>query len=151
MPEYKYAEEVEEIAQKLIKEYHQHLRDAHMCYFFRKPAAKSAGQVVPGRASKVSGKYKAMTGYDFVIEISESHFNEMNENKKKALIDHELSHCYIDLEGNIKTINHDFEGFNGVLRRHGFWAGDLEAMGETAQQLKLPFENKRPELEVVGK
>lgn len=151
MPEYQYAEEVEKIAQEIIKEYHRHLKNAHIYYMFRNPASKSGGQVVLGSASKVTGKYKSMTGYDFVIEISESHFEEMNIDKKKALIDHELSHCYIDLEGNIKTINHDFEGFNGVLRRHGFWAGDLEAMGETAQQLKLPFDNKKPELEVVGK
>jgi hypothetical protein len=50
----------------------------------------------------------------------------------------------------LKTkLYHDFEGFNSVLKRHGFWEADLELTGETAQQLELPFDNERPNLEVV--
>lgn len=148
MAEYECAEEVQEIAEKLIDKHHRHLREAVIYYLFREPAPKSAGDTVLGRATKVSGKYKAMSGYDFVIEISQSHFEEMDEDKKIALIDHELSHCWVDIDGNIKTINHDFEGFNAVMKRHGFWMGDLEVMGKTAKQLELPFDE--PDLQVVG-
>jgi predicted metallopeptidase len=150
MPEYEEATEVRSIANDLINKYHSNLRQAAIKYLYRDPAPRSGGKTVLGRATKVSGKYKAVSGFDFIIEISKLHFENMDQDKKKALIDHELSHCYIDLEGKIKTISHDFEGFNSVLKRHGFWEADLELMGETAQQLELPFDNERPNLEVVS-
>lgn len=149
MPQYRTAEEVKEIAEKLIDKYHKHLQQAGIYYLFRDPAPKSKGDVVFGRTSKVSGKYKAISGYDFIIEISQLHFMNMEEKKRIALVDHELSHCKKE-EDKYKTVSHDFEGFNTVLRRHGFWMGDLEIMGKTAKQLELPFEeNDKPNLQVV--
>ncbi|MFW6328198.1 MAG: putative metallopeptidase [Bacteroidota bacterium] len=149
MPEYEEAAEVREIAQKLINSCHSHLVNAKIKYLYRDPAPRSKGKIVMGRATKVSGKYKAVSGYDFIIEISKIHFVNMDQEKKLALVDHELSHCWME-DGKCTTIAHDFEGFNSVLKRHGFWAGDLEVMGKTAKQLELPFDNEKPDLQVMG-
>jgi hypothetical protein len=146
---YKPAPEVKEIAEKLIDSHHGHLREAKIKYLFRDKALKSKGKIELGKATKVSGKYNAVTGADFLIEIAEPHFWDMEHKQQVALIDHELSHCWIDLEGNRKIMPHDFEGFNGVLKRHGFWMGDLEVMGKTAKQLELPFDEEKPDLQVV--
>ena len=113
MPEYEEATEVRSIANDLIDKYHSNLRQAAIKYLYRDPAPRSGGKTVLGRATKVSGKYKAVSGFDFIIEISKLHFENMDQDKKKALI-------------------------------------DLELMGETAQQLELPFDNERPNLEVVS-
>lgn len=140
MANYRPAPDVKKIADKLIDKYHGNLREAKIIYLFRDKPLKSKGKVQLGKATKVSGKYNAVTGADFLIEISEPHFWEMENKKQVALIDHGLSHCFIDIEGNRTILNHDFEGFNSVLKRHGFWHNDLQQMKKNLQQMRLPFE-----------
>ena len=152
MPEYAEAPEVKEIAENLIEneiEYN-HLKRVSIKYMYCSPAPKSQGKICPGKTTKVSSKYHNITGYDFIIEISGMHFSNMEEKKRVALIEHELNHCNIDNEGNTSLVPHDFEGFNSVLQKHGYWANDLKLLGKTAQQLELPFDPE-PEFEVVGK
>lgn len=153
MANYRPASEVKKIADKLIDKYHGNLREAKIVYLFRDKPIKSKGKIELGKATKVSGKYNAVTGADFLIEIAEPQFCDMEQEKQKALIDHELSHCFIDIEGNRSILNHDFEGFNSVLKRYGFWHNDLQLMKKNLQQMKLPFnsvDDKKPELKVVS-
>jgi len=140
MANYRPAPDVKKMADKLIDKYHGNLREAKIIYLFRDKPLKSKGKVQLGKATKVSGKYNAVTGADFLIEISEPHFWDMEHKKQVALIDHELSHCFIDIEGNRSILNHDFEGFNSVLKRYGFWHDDLQQMKKNLQQMQLPFE-----------
>ncbi|MFW6410392.1 MAG: putative metallopeptidase, partial [Halanaerobiales bacterium] len=110
MPEYRDAGEVAMIARELINQNHTHLKEASIAYLFRDPPAKSKGEEIMGKASKVTGKYKELTGKDFVIEISEKHFFNLDDESQAALVDHELSHCWIDDEGKPTLLPHDFEG-----------------------------------------
>lgn len=102
MAQYTQAPEVEDIANKLIEKYHNHLQGFKIIYLFRDKAMKSKGKEVYGKASKVQS-----------------------------------------------ILSHDFEGFNKELKRHGFWASDLQIMKKQLQQMELPF-NEKPELKVVS-
>jgi hypothetical protein len=149
MAEYTPAPEVKNIANKLIDKYHSHLREARIIYLFRDKPIKSKGKELYGKASKVSSKYNAFTGADFIIEITEQAFLSMEHKTQVALIDHQLSHCFIDIEGHRSILSHDFEGFNSILKRHGFWHSDLQMMKKRLQQMELPFKEK-PQLKLVN-
>lgn len=82
MANYRPAPDVKKIADKLIDKYHGNLREAKIIYLFRDKPLKSKGKVQLGKATKVSGKYNAVTGADFLIEISEPHFGIWNTKNK---------------------------------------------------------------------
>jgi hypothetical protein len=87
---------------------------------------------------------------DAELVIDKEYFDDLNEDEKDALIDHELQHLElrIDGDGNVKTddINrpvlklrmHDWQmgGFNAILERHGKNALELQAFEITAKDLK---------------
>jgi hypothetical protein len=148
MTEYYKAIEVADIARELIKDYHPALGEAKIVYLFRDKAPKSKGKVVWGTTKKTSPIEKALTGYDFVIWVSEDIWVEIDANKKHALVDHELSHCGLDENGNWIIYSHDFEGFNAVLQRYGFWQDDLINLRRNLIQMKLLFD--KPHLKAVG-
>lgn len=144
MPKYEEAPEVRDIASELIDKYHSHLASVRMCYIFRPKAWKSKGEMVLGKASKLGGKTKALSGYGkdydgftFVIEVAKQEFHQMDRDMKEALIDHELIHCILDENDNWKIVGHDFDGFNSVVKRHGFWTERLQRFKKTMQQMSL--------------
>ena len=69
----------------------------------------------------------------------------MGRDMKKALIDHELSHCILDDNDNWKIVGHDFDGFNSVVKRHGFWTHRLQRFKKTMTQMSLFEEDKHSE------
>jgi len=147
MAEYTEAIEVADIARNLIREYHPALGEAKIIYLFRDKAPKHKGKVTLGAARRTSPVEKTLTGYDFVIWIAKDEWSDMDIKKRRALVDHELSHCGLDENGNWTIYEHDFAGFNAVLKRHGYWKSDLRQMKKSMEQLSL-FTDK-PKLEVV--
>lgn len=166
------ADPVEKIAAKLIREHHEHLIDANICYLFVDPPPKRNGKEIAGRASKIGDKLNAqleayggprMVGdqavpvYDFLIEISEDHWHARDAAGRKALVDHELMHCFwkwdavvheiVDAEtGETReetekvfkawtTRNHDIEAFDAVVARHGLWTGELANFADVVDSL----------------
>jgi predicted metallopeptidase len=150
MAQYTLAPAVKDIANKLIEKYHNHLQGFKIIYLFRDKSMKSKGKEVYGKASKVQSKYQAITGATFVIEIAEPAFASMDHKHQVALIDHELMHCFIDENEQPTILSHDFEGFNKELKRHGFWASDLQIMEKQLEQMQLSFDEKKPDLKVVS-
>jgi hypothetical protein len=147
MPNYCEAVEVAGIARELIRNYHPALGEAKIVYLFRDKAPESKGKITRGTAKKTNPIEQALTGYDYIIWIAEDVWGEIGQKEKEALVDHELSHCGLDENGKWTIYEHDFEGFNAVLKRHGYWKGELKQMKRTMEQLSL-FE-KKP-LKVVG-
>jgi len=146
MAEYYESVEVADIARELINDYHQGLKEAKIVFLFRDKAPKYRERVTLGAARRTNPIESTLIGYDFVIWIGEDEWNGMDKKTKRALVDHELSHCGLDEKGNWTTYDHDFTGFNAVLARHGYWSGDLKLMKKSMQQLNL-FE--KPKLERV--
>lgn len=150
------AGEAEAIAQQLIPEYHPHLQDAQIVYLFTTQERKYRGDVVLGTAQRLgmlpryfsSGTSADLEeGYDFCILLSEDQWKFLTHDQRRALIDHQLSHCGVRRTVNHLTqevsehwtlLPHDVEEFRGVIERHGLWRLDLRQFAETAIQHRQP-------------
>lgn len=160
MTTYRPAAAVERIAKELIPQHHDHLATCDIVYLFVDPPAKSKGSIVWGKASIITGKpafllalpkligtdaeHMGADGADyalFVIEIAETIWNHLDDRARRALVDHELSHCWAgeDAEGRFKlaTRGHDVEEFQGVIERHGMWRPEIKTFADTVEQLTL--------------
>lgn len=136
---------VAEIATSLIVEHHGNLMGAPIVYVFIDPAPRVKGGIVLGRARVVKGLNAflvALAGGEvdvtddepsdedhafFAMEIAYEEWHEASDGQRRALVDHELCHFYIDPEeGKLSIRGHDIEEFGAVVRRHGLWRKDLE-------------------------
>jgi hypothetical protein len=123
-------EDLKIIAARLIDEFHGSLAEAQICYLVRTGDWKKRGKDVYGSAEIVSKKHKKLSGFDIVITIGLRAWNATaDEDVKKAILDHELTHCGKDedKEGNAKfyIMDHSVEDFNSIIRRYGLWSQDL--------------------------
>lgn len=132
-PESKFidAPEVAEIAHDLLEEHHGHLAEARVYYLFRLGPWASKGDVVLGKAYKVSDRDKYLHGYDFLIVINKDYWPALTEEQRVALVDHELCHCSrgedtSDGYPKWEIRNHTVEEFVEVIRRHGLWKEDVK-------------------------
>ena len=148
------AAEAEAIGRELIQEFHTHLR-AHgvrLIYLFRDDVPKLKGKEVWGKAQVKTGldAYLARCSDDeegqpfFVLTFSRPIWRRLSEKQRRALVDHELSHCWAEPDektGAIKlsTLPHDCEEFRDIIVRHGLWASDVERFAEAIQQCALPI------------
>ncbi|KAA3645360.1 MAG: hypothetical protein DWQ07_12900 [Chloroflexi bacterium] len=143
MPDFEKApDHVETMATQIIEEYHEHLIGRNIGYYFRDKAASSGGRIVLGRARKVTGWAHLYTNLDFVIELAQDEWDDMSEERREALLDHELEHCKIE-EGVPKIRPHDIEEFTAIIERRGIWTHDLRRTNEALQnadQMELPFD-----------
>lgn len=160
------APEVEKIAEDLIPKYHQHLLDfnVRIRYVFANKTPKSKGREVWGTCRKISGLNAFLEGQGdpgepfFVITISRDVWGVLPQEKKVALVDHELCHAWAEVkqakeeadvsqdevDDQIETDNpvklsvkpHDLEEFSCIVRRHGLWREDIEDFVEAALKSK---------------
>jgi hypothetical protein len=136
-------------AAELISAHHQRLLDyghIRIEYVFRSEHANSNGKAVWGRARKITGlnAYLASNEPDdeeeiepfFVIEIAADIWEALDGAGRRALVDHELSHCNV-VEGDDGTVKlglvaHDLEEFEAIVRRHGLWRSDVASFAKVA-------------------
>jgi len=139
------AEEVQEIAEQLIKMHHPHLMDAIdkdlIGYYFRDGNADWAG-----KAKKCTAFERHITRKMLFVFINRDYWNSMNIEQQKALVDHELCHftrantkdydndkkewviSYEDAHDpkNWGIRDHDVEEFSDIIKRHGLWETGIE-------------------------
>jgi len=143
---YTYAPEVEKIGKELIKEHHRHLTNVEIKYVFTDTIQRRAGKETWGTARKVSNLAAFLAGQDemeetasfFVISITAPIWSFLTPEKRRALVDHELCHCWIDLdseEPKLVLVGHDLEEFVGVIQRHGLWRDDVQKFVEVGSPL----------------
>lgn len=144
------APQVEAIANDLISEIHEHLSPARILYLFTNKKRKRCDRVVLGSTQKLSGMQRFLSsgnsavedGYDFIILIGKAEWEVLEENQRRALVDHELCHCGVkdpdDEEPEWMLKGHDVEEFRDVIARHGFWKDDIKDFAKTVQQMRLP-------------
>lgn len=141
-------DEVLTLAEELINAHHEDLIDVEIAFLMRTPPATSGGAEVWGKSSKANAKMRALSGKDieFVIELSADKWDEIDHFQKRALVDHELCHCTMEVdddgEVHYKIRAHDVEEFDAIARRHGKWNDGLKSF---AEQLTL-----FPQLKAVG-
>lgn len=150
--EFSYAAEVEEIARELIPEIHSHLVNTQIEYVFRSQATKKNGKPVLGKARVIGGLdaylAKAPDGAKFfVVEIAADFWKGLKPEQQKALVDHELAHCWVNEDtGKLQILPHDLEEFADIVRRHGLVGEDIRHFSK-AIQMALPFAGPEPALD----
>lgn len=150
--QYSVAEEVREIALELIPQYHSHLEEfgVRIEYVFSDKTPMRKGKQTWGVCRKVTSlnaflsqeknEEMAETKPFFVLVISKPIWDTLQENKRKALVDHELSHAGAELDENgelkLHIIPHDLEEFSAIVRRHGMWREDVKEFVDAAKEEK---------------
>ena len=136
------ANEVKQVAQKLIEDYHHHLFGFRIEYIFLSECPKQKGKLVWGRARKVSGlnaylatdEPEAQPEPFFVVEIVKPVWDELTPLQREALVSHELHHIGWDEEKDQPMMKgHDCEEFIGVIQRYGLWREDVKLFVEVAR------------------
>lgn len=157
------APEVEAIAKELIPLHHQHIVDfsVNIRYAFVNKTPKTKGKEVWGSCHKITGRnaYLARENADqepfFMITISRDVWDVLPQEKRVALVDHELCHAWAevkqakdeaaaDVDEEIEQDNpvrlsvkpHDLEEFSCIVRRHGLWREDVEDFVNEALKAK---------------
>jgi hypothetical protein len=145
--EYSAADEPKKIAAELIPKYHDHLSGVRIEFVFMSETPKHRDKIDLARIKKKSGLDAflcAPLDKDpepfFVMEIAKPGWDELSKAQKRALIDHELCHCFWDVDHGIALLDHDVEEFAAVIERHGLWREDVEHFAQVAmRQLSLPL------------
>ena len=120
---------------------HEHLKAARIAMAWNlswKPDADK--RLVLGKCKKASDLDRQLHRFDFVIllnkEVWEKSLESFGNKLKRALIDHELCHAQVALDGdgNVKKDEdgricyrirgHDLEEFREIVERHGVWNWD---------------------------
>ena len=115
-----------DIVREVIRKNHARLDGASIAVIVQEKASSKGGKTVYSTAAKPSEKLKPLLedDYSFVITVAEDTWKKMNMDQRKAVIDHELCHCQIDLDGKPSIREHDLEEFAEIIERHGFWRED---------------------------
>lgn len=133
------APEAQRIVDALIPKHHAHLLDVPVLCVMRDKAAKSGGKVTWGKARKVDGltaflaRDPADANYPrefFILEFARDVWATLSDVQKRALVDHELCHCSIEIDDegelHLGMRPHDIEEFAEIVDRHGLWRDDLK-------------------------
>lgn len=129
--------ETKSMVEKAIAEWHPHLAlvDHAIAVVFREKASKSGGRTVLGRSKKSSSLIQALVEgeCEFILEIACDQWQELNDTKRMALIDHLLCYCQVEEkdDGSLKYSirKPDIQMFSEEVKRHGVWM-PLEEEGE---------------------
>jgi len=126
------------LVQELVNSYHPDLKDARIGLIFRETASISKGVPVIGHAQKPPEIMKVYLDYDFIIWLADNAYSDLDENQRKALIDHQLCHCTM-IDGVPGTMGHDVEEFQSVIDRHGPWNSSLLSVANSIMQMSFDF------------
>jgi hypothetical protein len=96
-----------------------------MKFLFVNKEINSKGKKVAGLVKKVPKEYQAISdGVEIVMVISYPIFNNLSEQVKYYVVDHELYHVFTSDnektgEEKIELLAHDFEDFIEIIDRYG--------------------------------
>jgi hypothetical protein len=87
-----------------------------------------------GKCSKAAGKWRHLTGIDYVVEVWATFWDSAEDDAKEALIYHELKHITskVDSQGGLKwgIRKHDIEEFLDVAEKYGAWDKSIKCFVE---------------------
>jgi len=140
------------VADDIRKAFHEEIAEAEIAWVFIETAPQKGGTLRLGVAKKSSPLYRALAKVDFAIVISKDTWDDMSVAQRRALLDHELSHCAPkeNKKGERvgwRTRRHDLEDFTSVVGRHGLlWSAQrLYIEAASNKQLELDLERACPD------
>lgn len=138
------APEVEAVARPIIAAHHRHLLHVRIEYLFVEKTPTRKGKEVWGSTRKVSSLAAFLADAEgegepfFCIVIAAPVWKVLSAEKRAALVDHELMHCWLEEKDNglvsLVLLPHDLEEFCQIVVRHGLWRDDLGLFAEVASQ-----------------
>lgn len=82
-----------------------------------------------GECARATGKWRFLTGFDFVITLNKEAWENMDDQSRRALLHHELSH--IEKRDDKWVLRrHDIEEFFSTASRFGLWSESLKIMSQ---------------------
>lgn len=131
-----------------MRRFHDGIREAAIALAWRKGLTPDTdGKLILGKCIKASDLQREFAAYDFVILLNREVWSdpEFTDDKKRALIDHELCHAAAayDVDGPkydergrrvFRTRKHDIEEFYEIVQRHGCYKRDLELFAEALRR-----------------
>ena len=117
----------------------------------RDPVQVAKGRIVPGRVFEASAliKFLRVAPVDVVIEVGSAIWlaEEMEENHRRALIDHLLTSIVSKKGEGFKVQGPDISEFRQVLDRNGAWNAGLTTFltNYEKKQRDLVFETDEPD------
>ena len=141
--EYVDAESVETLAKTILPTFHAELAEAKIKYFFVSEHSMKGGRPIIGKAKKLSGAAQFLAGgFDFAIEIALDLWNQMDDAKRRAWLDHLLEYCTGEEdeesgEMSYKMREPDVKEFATIIARHGAYNDDLVGLVQIAQRLNI--------------
>lgn len=139
------------IAGGLIPNFHAELASARIRYVFVSEAAQKGGHELYGRVKRVSGFLEYAIECDFLIEVAQDKWNELEAHQRTALVDHLLERCTGEEDektGNMrwKLREPDVQEFASILDRYGAWHTQLAGFVSVAKRVNLEgFEEEEEE------
>jgi predicted metallopeptidase len=144
--QYDPAEAVADISRGLIRKFHTDLINTKIAYLYKNKEIKSQGKMVIAFVTKCSGIVKVLSEYDAIMIVSYPTFQQLNEDQKIAIIDHALTHLFVDEDSTgapkLRILAHDVEEFSAIIERHGLYQQDLVRLGQVIQTVTV-YEGKK--------
>lgn len=127
---------------ELVYLHHAHLAQARIALAWCTSwNADVDGRVKLGMCRKSSDLDRELAAYDFVILLRKFFWqhDEVTPLQRRALLDHELHHAEVKLDGYgepvedergrrvYRTRRHDIEEFTAIVDRYGCWTHEIEA------------------------
>jgi len=144
--QYDPAESVAEISKGLIRKFHSDLVNTKIAYLYKNKPIKARGKEVIAFSSKCSGIVKVLSEYDVIMIVSYPAFQQLTDDHKIAIIDHELTHLLVDEDSTgapkLRILAHDVEEFSSIIERHGLYQQDLVRLGKVIQTVTV-YEGKK--------
>ena len=134
-----------------VRKHHEPTADAVISLaWWMEVATDKDGHTALGKCVKSSDLQRELHNTDFVILLNREIWEdaEFTDDKRRALLDHELSHAAVatDSEGAQRFDDsgrpvwrirkHDIEEFQAVVHRHGCWKRDLEVFADALTRKK---------------
>ena len=133
-----------------MRRYHHDIDNARIALAWRiNLKVDKDGHLILGKCVKVSDLQKEFADYDFIILLNREVWEdgEFTEEKKRALIDHELCHAAVSEDDDgprqddrgrpvFRCRKHDIEEFHAIVQRHGTYKRDLEIFAEALLKKK---------------
>jgi hypothetical protein len=134
---------VQEQINTLIGNAHPHLADIcdDIVVIFKEKASRKGGRPILGKTSKAPSILSVLGdhAYEFVIELGADCWNNLKENERLALLDHQL--CFIGGEEDDKTgemkyylTTPDVYYFSEEVDRNGSWREEIMPDGEPEEE-----------------
>lgn len=149
--------EVQQLAEKIIEKYHPDIQEysVTIAYTFANSSTDAPALTHGGNQAaalcRINNEQERLEGLtDVSISICESTWDELDDDSRSALLDHELHHIVVakddtgsaKLDGcgrpKIKLRKHDIVigGFHAIVKRHGIAAIEAQQVRDAARKFR---------------